>query len=290
MVLAAVVTLVGAPACKLDVAWSGQFACDAPSLTCPDDYTCEYGQCVVRPPPGVPPGSIDGDAAPLELPDASPVSLDGGADADASAGAIDSGPDAQTDAAPPVSFEVSLGERNDATVRVVTTDTYLARDQTGENFGDADEVEADALPQRTGLLRFDLSSLSPTLRCSQAELVVRFSNDLENGDLQIFALRESWIEDEATWNRRGIGTPWSVAGALEGAHAAWPMGAVAPREVGEYTIPLDPLAVEAWIHDPTSNFGMAWLSTSTSGRGATFESSEAFDPGDRPLLRLQLSP
>jgi len=106
----------------------------------------------------------------------------------------------------------SFGERVGAGTRNVTRDTDLPSTFPSENYGHSGTVSADALPLRSALLAFDLSSLDPSTRCSAAELHLVVQNPLETGVLVGYALHESWDEDEATWNERRAGVPWSEPG------------------------------------------------------------------------------
>src|SRR5207245_3902906 len=88
-----------------------------------------------------------------------------------------------------------IGEVPTADVFGVTTDTMIESDAPANNFGSSDNLFIDALPARTGLLRFDLGAIGVTARVNTAELHLwTHWNPLLDGTLQVFQMLEAWQE------------------------------------------------------------------------------------------------
>jgi hypothetical protein len=279
-VAAAIALALGA--CQLQASLDGRFSCSEPPHECPYGLVCDRQlQCVE-------PTSATADAAigPAPVFDAgvTPPAPD--------SGALVPEPDASFDAGevPPVTLDITLGERSDALIHNVTIDSNINEDNPTANHGGAGGMGIDAQPRETGLLQFDLTSLPLGATCLSAELEMSVSDPIETGDYQIYPLLEAWVESEVTWNVRKSGRAWSDPGAGPGSRSSVPMGSTAPRSPGTITVTLDPVVVQQWIQDPSSNHGMAWVSTSPDGRGGEFRSSENSDATLRPLLHLVLSP
>jgi hypothetical protein len=63
-----------------------------------------------------------------------------------------------------------------------------------------------------------------------------------------------------------------------------------PRTIDtSYTIVLPPTLVQGWLDDPSTNFGVRFESSSTTGRGAQWNTRENPATNTRPLLRLTLT-
>jgi hypothetical protein len=252
-------------ACHISATYDGsRYACAPPPDECPTGLICQDGYCV-------PPDQVTPDAGPVtpppDPPDASDVT-----------------PLRPPDAGPPaVDVTVTLGEQPTATLQNVTRDTYLRSDYPDDTYGHDTTVAADAAPETIGLLRFDLSGLPPGQVIS-ATLTLHVNDPLESGDFKLFPLLESWSEDTATYNQRKSGTPWTTAGAGPGSRANAPALTWTPRTIGFYDVALPPALVTLWRDAPADNFGLAFVSTSTDGRGGQIDSRDAADVTLRPLL------
>lgn len=236
-----------------------RFRCDGPSMSCPDGFTCVAGWCE---PDGQGDGDVDGapeqgspDAAPIDEPDARPTRT------------------------------TSFGERPGADVGGVTTDTTLRSDDPLVGYGGDDIVGIDADPIHIGLLRFDLTALPPDAEVLAAELDIVSSNPIETGVYEIHAMMISWDEGEATYVESRTGVPWPAPGAAGGSFAPTLIGTLQALELGPYTVPLSPSAVQGWVSSPGQNHGMRWSANSLD-RGGNFPSSESALDDQRPLLRI----
>jgi hypothetical protein len=245
-----------------------RFRCELPSLSCPDGFSCVDGWCE---PPGNG-GGGDPDAAPLPPDDDDPL-----------AELPDAAPD-DPDAAPLQT--ASFGERPGTDFAGVTTDTTLRNNNSDANFGGDDIVSVDADPIHIGLLRFDLSDLPVTAEVVTAALDIYASDPIETGEYQLHAMLLSWSENQATYDERSSGTDWPSPGAGPGTYSTALLGTLVAREIGDYTVILDPDVVQSWVSAPAANYGMRWSSTSLDGRGGTWEASESGNNTQRPQLRI----
>jgi hypothetical protein len=137
-------------------------------------------------------------------------------------------------------------------------------------------------------LRFDLTEIPTTAAIVSAELILRFPDPIEDGAFEVYPLIEEWAEDEATWNQRKTGVPWTTAGAGTGSFSPTLLFNTAPRESGTYTIIVPVAQIQTWVAAPQINYGMKWISNSQAGRGGTFDSSEDdAAPIVPPVLRVR---
>lgn len=212
---------------------------------------------------------------------------------DAESPVSDGPPDGTVADVPIGSGVVTFGERAAADRRNVTADAYVESANPTLNAGAALGIWGDATPFTNGLLRFDLSSLPPGTPVTAATLHVTTNIDsLESGAMQFYPVLEAWQEASATWNDRATGVAWGNAGAsAPGSRGVQLVGDVMPSvDFTEYTVTLHVPTVQGWINDPAANHGLVMISTSPSGNGGMFSSSE--DPSDtvRPLLEISYGP
>lgn len=247
-----------------------EFSCAEPPFTCPGGHTCEQGLCVAEPSEL---GTPDAGAPVAGDPDATPVS--------------DPPPDA---AEPGEPVTITFGERPNADVSNVTTDSAIRQEQPLENYGGRDVVDPDADPLKRGLLRFDTSAVPTSAQIISAELEIYVGDPIEDGDLGVYRLLEDWSENQVNWRDRRNNQRWTSAGAGAGSHAPGMVGSLEAREIGAYTVQLSPTTVQQWVSAPSSNHGVLWMSSSQNGRGAEFESSESNNDDERPLLRITYRP
>ena len=197
--------------------------------------------------------------------------------------------------------QLSFGERSDADVQNVTSDTTIgaAFGDMVQNFGGATRFEVDGQPIHVGLLRFDLSSVASNATVLGAALSLVTGDcsycALEGGTIELFALLEAWDEGAldgapgvCNWLDRQADKQWQTAGAGPGSRAPMPLANFMPAEIETaYDVVLPAALVQGWINDSASNFGISFESTATQ-KGALFASSESNDQAARPLLVLEL--
>lgn len=239
------------------------FSCAEPPHACPDGYSCIDSVCrtIADPDPNPAP---DGGITVNDTPDAAP------------------NPTPDPDAAPTSLTTTTLSGTN------ITFDTFLRYHSPNNNYGDAGDVSIDADPLKVGLLRFDLSSIPTTAQVVSAEMILHFSDPIEEGQLVVYRVLEPWSENQATWIVRQTGVPWASPGAGTGSYDPTPLLTTAPRNVGTYTIPIPVATAQSWIAQPQTNYGMKWVSDSLEGRGGEFDSAEEQSPAtDAPKVRIQ---
>jgi hypothetical protein len=197
------------------------------------------------------------------------------------------------DAAPADPVTVTFGERTGADHDNGTEDTDLKLESPNENFANDTnglDIDIDADTPKVGLAKFDLEAIPPGSKVESAELLVNVIDLLENGEFIAHRLLEDWDEDQATFNQRLAGVPWTTAGAGTGSFDPTPIASFAPRALGEYAVSISAAAVQRWVDDPAQNFGWRWGSTSLDGQGGKYESSRAANQALRPLLRVRYVP
>ena len=200
--------------------------------------------------------------------------------------------DARPDSPPPA-VTVTFGERPGADHTGVTIDTWVDSSNAAINHGTDVGLYMDASPTVNSLLRFDLTALPPGTNVTASELVLATTTDsLPNGTVRIHPVLESWGELSATWTNRVTGTAWTTAGAsAPGSQGAQLLGEFFPNvDLAPWTVPFDVATIRGWIDVPTSNRGMVMISTSSTGNGVTFSSSNDPAAGARPLLRITYQP
>jgi len=243
-------------ACSFAPDYGGtRYACNPAEPVCPPDQTCgRDGWCEVPGSPPPPP-SVDAQIS-QPLPDAAPGTI-----------------------------VMSFGERPNADVRGVTSDTYLDSALPNDNFGTNTDASFDADPIRTALLRFDLSAAPAGATVEGAELTLYVFDPLETGDCVIAPIVEAWASKEATYLLRTATLPWTSAGGTVGQLVQ----VFTPRVAGEYTISLPIALVQGWLDDPATNLGVRFSSTSLDGRGGQWSTCNTKTSDQRPELRLTLT-
>jgi hypothetical protein len=200
------------------------------------------------------------------------------------------GPDAvpEPDAAPGVQSTVLSADD--------IVDTYLRMTAPSFNYGASDRMCVDATDDRKVLLRVDVSTIPGGAEVVGASLHLWTGLAASDGSVATYsahAMLESWDEGDASaapstasYDERAAGTAWTAAGAGIGSRAGSAIGSFVPAAVDtEYRIDLDPAAVQGWIEDEGSNFGVAIVTA--SGDGACFDATEFAVPGKRPSLVVQ---
>jgi hypothetical protein len=175
-----------------------------------------------------------------------------------------------------------------------TRDTYIRAASATTNFGSAASLLVDGdEPAGTGtdmsiLLSWDTSSIPPGAIIEAAEMVLTVTN-ASAGAYTCYALNRSWVEGQATWNLAATGTTWASPGAAGGAdRSATPLCTISAGSTGTLTIPFTSAglqALQAWITNPATNFGLIIADTATTD-GADFHSSESATTLARPRLNL----
>lgn len=192
---------------------------------------------------------------------------------------------------------ISFGERTSSMRKDVTQDTYVNENVPTLNFGADPEltITANPSPFASSLVRFDMSTIAPgtVIVAARLELVHLSTGDEVVGSISLFTLAESWVAGTglgqlgvANWNERLTATAWTTPGGTTGV-------ALAPAEVppAAWRTTLDRDAVQAWIDDEMTNFGiLVRAANPTAGTHYHFHSSNSTATELRPELVIELAP
>jgi hypothetical protein len=196
-----------------------------------------------------------------------------------------------------VARTVTFGERTTSDVKGVTSDAMVTNSgaQSTLNFGALNFMSVRDIPAEHSLVRFDLSALAgcnERVTRARLQLFLPDSGDQYAGTLEARVVLESWVEGVemgvaapgVTWHARDTGVPWMTPGGTAGAVT----GSIGAPAVATF-IDVEFVAsdVQAWITDPSSNFGL--LLTSPNGHWHPI-SHETATPEARPQLVLDLAP
>jgi hypothetical protein len=165
-------------------------------------------------------------------------------------------------------------------------DTTLDFTQPTLNFGTIQTVRLNGSPgTNNGLLFWDTSLIAAGAHVSDVAITITIT-DGSASTYQIRALKRRWVETQATWTIFANAQPWQVPGGT----GANDRNSVVVGEVtgapGRRTFVLndDGLeAVQAWIDDPTKNFGLI-LDNPAATDNLVFRSRETPISIERPLL------
>jgi hypothetical protein len=165
-------------------------------------------------------------------------------------------------------------------------DTTLDFTQPTMNFGTIQTVTLNGAPAtNNGLLFWDISLIPTGAHVSDVAITITIT-DGSASPYPIRALKRRWVETQATWNIFAIPQPWQVPGGT----GANDRDSVVIGEVtgapGRRTFVVndDGLAVvQAWIDDPTQNFGLI-LDNPAATDNLVFRSRETPISIERPLL------
>lgn len=197
--------------------------------------------------------------------------------------ALDSTPDAAPDAPPDAMLQAST------TDHVSVADTHLCETAPTTNFDGQTSTLVDG-PGNVCVvaMRFDLSTIPAGATVTAAVLDIWTDFDPGGASTQ-YALAQSWVESEATWDSRSSGTAWTTAGAgppSRGATAVSTLPANAANT--EYMANISLATVQGWVTLPATNFGIAFVTSDADGtRWSTHENATA---AHRPVLRVTHTP
>ncbi len=204
-----------------------------------------------------------------------------------------------------------------------TTDTQLASNAPTTNYGNATTLSVDGATDTGAVVEWDVSYI-PTgsvVTSAQIELYVTTATTVQvqvettttsrrgRGkysttttttttttpvDYNVYALEQAWDEISATWDEYAANLVWGAAGASGTTdYDATLLAQASPTASGTYTIALNDAgleAVQSWIDDPSTNFGLILQDYSGSSGGFTFNSSEASTASLRPKLTVTYLP
>jgi len=174
-------------------------------------------------------------------------------------------------------------------------DTYIsnASKEATKNFGGATGLIADGNPDKSTLVRWDLSNIPAGSVVHSATLSVNVSGT--SGDTyEIYEVLQNWAESQATWTKATSTTNWSTTGAQGTARGTTVLGTISASTVGVRTVALgaDGLAaVQRWVNTPSSNFGLILQDYANSTNDdLVISSRETATSSNRPRLILTYDP
>ena len=138
------------------------------------------------------------------------------------------------------------------------------------------------------LLRWDVSAIPSGSVVESVTITFRVT-DPSPQSYTMYALLRAWTDTHATWTRASSGANWQVPGAA-GAEdrGADSIGTVTATSTGTVTITLNQAGVElvqAWINDPTTNYGLILVGPSNTNT-LSFASNETSIGAYRPKLEI----
>ncbi|HEX7665288.1 MAG TPA: PA14 domain-containing protein, partial [Polyangiaceae bacterium] len=144
-----------------------------------------------------------------------------------------------------------------------------------------------------GLLRFDVSAIPAGSTITSASITLNVTNRTTGTGYSLYPLSRAWTASQATWNAAKSGSNWATPGARGTSdRSAAAIGTLTPTVTGKTTVTLNAAglaAVQAWVADPSKNFGLV-LDTANDPDGLIVDSSEAATASNRPKLSVAYTP
>lgn len=175
-----------------------------------------------------------------------------------------------------------------------TADTYIDTGKATTNFGTSTSLTADGKPDLSALLKWDLANIPAGSTLQSATLSVNVTGT-SPFPYEIYELKRSWTESQATWKKANSSTNWQSAGA-QGAldRGSAVLGTVSATATGIRTVTLNAsglAVVQGWINNPATNFGFVLQDyANTTADDLIFSSREATVAANRPQLQLVYNP
>ncbi len=178
----------------------------------------------------------------------------------------------------------------------VTDDAYVTQVNPATNSGGQTSLllQAGAQPTYT-YLKFDLSQVPAGSSVTKATLKLFVTAATTPGAFDIRLANGSWSETNLTWNNQPGGGPGSL---MLGGSCASPIPATADPthplcvsngQVNGYIVIDITSQVQAWINDPSSNYGIVIVPTSGYSTSVAFDSKESTSTSHDPTLNIVLT-
>jgi hypothetical protein len=171
------------------------------------------------------------------------------------------------------------------------TDTKITSGKQTTNYGTATTFDIDGDTDIAALLRWDVSAI-PTGSIVVSAAIDLYVTNTSKQNYEAYALNKAWDELSATWQRYITGSNWQSPGANGSTDKnSTVLGQLNATSSGIQRIQLNAAgiaAVQAWINDPNSNFGLI-LQDYTASDGVDFYSSETSTASRRPKLVINYS-
>ena len=169
-----------------------------------------------------------------------------------------------------------------------TRDTRIQASPAATNYGTATTLTSDGSPDMATLIKWDLSSISPSRQVTAVTLTFNVTNSTVD-TYEAYALSRAWSETAATWNVASTGVNWQLAGANGSAdRGSSVLVSLASSTTGVKTFALNAAGiakVQAWIANPAANHGFVILDYAAPD-AIGFSSSEAGTVSSRPKITI----
>ena len=173
-----------------------------------------------------------------------------------------------------------------------TQDTKIMSANPTTVNGTTSKLELDGSPDKSSLLYWDLTSISPGSVIQAVDITVNITNR-SSQNYEFYQLLQPWVESEATWNEYASGQSWQVAGADgSGDRGSTVLGYITAPSKGLVTISLRSegvAVVQSWVDNPPSNYGFIIQDYINASNGLDFSSRETGTATVRPKLTVTYS-
>jgi hypothetical protein len=173
-------------------------------------------------------------------------------------------------------------------------DTYIDGGSKTTNFGGSTNLIVDGQPDDATILKWDLSSIPAGSTLQSASLSINVTSTSSNS-YEIYEVKRSWTESQATWKKANSSTNWQSAGAQGALDAgSTVLGTITATTTGLKTITLNAAGlavVQGWINNPATNYGFIIRDYANSNKDdLVFSSREVAVAANRPQLNIAYSP
>jgi len=185
----------------------------------------------------------------------------------------------------PASLNVSF-QQGDANGYSGATDTWINAWATGASNGSTSGLQVRQNNVMSGLIRFDTSSLPVgwTVNSATLKLYSHYASSGLPTQITLYKLSKAWDPTTATWLAANAGTNWTGPGATgTDDRASTAVASFTADAMGWYTIDVTS-AVQDWVNDPASNFGLILVGSGDVSSRHDFRSSDWLNQSERPIL------
>jgi hypothetical protein len=178
-------------------------------------------------------------------------------------------------------------------------DAYILNTSATSNYGNATDMGVGenndtANKYAHGLIKFDLSSLPANATIVSATLSLWTSGDLSNTNrtIQVYRLKNPFVEGQVTWNRSATGVNWQVAGASgakdKETNAIGSVLILANESLNtEKQIGLDPAKIQELVNGTFTNNGFILIADTELDDRFNYKTSDTSNTVQRPKLLIQ---
>lgn len=168
------------------------------------------------------------------------------------------------------------------------TDNFIRQDTPASNYCNLDLFKVGYYQKYAGLLRFDLSSVSPGAVVENAKLRI-YANGWSGNNitLGLFKILKNWDVCTSNWNISGNGILWE-SGGCNGTtdRETSPRVTLTTSGISTwYEFNLSSF-VQEWVNNPDSNKGILLRQTASSSNTVNFASSNNSIATNRPKLTI----